>query len=388
MPSSSVRDFTAAPLRIDILASPSCRGAILYGLYDLLQSVGSAWSYLLDGAPSPPMTRVRIVAADAAPFRCIGGVPVSPDAALTSADDAEIAVLPNFRLGADADFRALMGPELDWLSARHADGAHIAAACSGAQLIAELGLLNGETATAHWSCRDVFRRRYPRVNFQPDRTLAFAGEGDRIVTSGGMAGWSDLALYLIARFLGPDHASHASRFYCVDPRAEGFARYAAVSRRIQADDAVVAACQRWVADGYASSDPVGEMLERSGLPRRSFDRRFRTATGYSPREYVQALRTEEAKQLLEATREPIDDVAQAVGYADPRAFQRLFRKNTGLTPSAYRRRFAYDRFLSARSDGYRGFRRPVRDTAPAGSPNARPGRGYCPTPRSTACPRS
>ena len=90
------------------------------------------------------------------------------------------------------------------------------------------------------------------------------------------------------------------------------------------------------------------MLERSGLPRRSFDRRFRLATGYSPREYVQALRMEEAKQLLEATRKPVEDVAQAVGYADARAFQRLFRRSTGLTPSAYRRRFSYDRFLIAR----------------------------------------
>ncbi len=343
-----VRDFAASPLRIDILAARSCRGAILYGLYDLLQSVGTAWSYLTEGTPAPPMTRVRIVAADPGSFRCIGGVPVAPDAALDAADDAEIVVLPNFREGPDADYRVVLARELAWLEARHADGAHLAAACSGAQLIAELGLLDGETATAHWSCRDIFRRRYPKVDFQPDRTLAFAGEGDRIVTAGGMAGWTDLALYLIARFLGPEHASHAARFYCVDPRAEGQSRYAAMSRRIQSDDAVIRNSQLWVADGYAMADPVTTMIERSGLPRRSFDRRFRAATGYSPHEYVQALRVEEAKQLLEATRAPVDAVAQTVGYADPRAFQRLFRKSTGLTPSAYRRRFSYDRFLAAR----------------------------------------
>lgn len=348
MTSSPVRDFADAPLRIDILAAPSCRGAILYGLYDLLQSVGSAWSHLVEGTPSPPMTRVRIVAAQAGPFRCIGGVPVAPDAALDAADDAEIVVLPNFREGAEADYRQVLAKELNWLSERFEAGAHLAAACSGAQLIAELGLLDGETATAHWSCREVFRARYPEVDFRPDRTLSFAGEGDRIVTSGGMAGWTDLALYLIARFLGPEHASHAARFYCVDPRVEGQSRYAAMSRRIQSDDAVIRDCQIWIADGYASADAVAAMLNRSGLPRRSFDRRFRAATGYSPREYVQALRTEEAKQLLEATREPIDAVAQAVGYADSRAFQRLFRSSTGLTPSAYRRRFSHDRFLTAR----------------------------------------
>lgn len=342
------RDFVSSPLRIDILAAASCRGAILYGLYDLLQSVGSAWSYLTEGTPTPPMTRVRIVAVEPGPFRCIGGVPVMPDATLETADDAEIVVLPNFREGPDADYRKVLGQELAWLLRRYEAGAHLAAACSGAQLIAELGLLDGETATAHWSCREIFRRRYPEVDFRPNRTLTFAGEGDRIVTSGGMAGWSDLALYLIARFLGPEHASHAARFYCVDPRAEGQSRYAAMSRRVQSDDAVIRDCQLWVAEGYATGDPVAAMLARSGLPRRSFDRRFRAATGYSPREYVQALRIEEAKQLLEATREPIETVAQMVGYSDPRAFQRLFRRATDLTPSAYRRRFSHDRFLMER----------------------------------------
>lgn len=348
MTAGSVRDFSVSPLRIDILAAASCRGAILYGLYDLLQSVGAAWSYMVEESPRPPLTRVRIVAADPGPFRCIGGVPVTPDATLDAADDAEIVVLPNFREGPDADYRVVLARELAWLAERHRAGAHLAAACSGSQLIAELGLLDGETATAHWSCREVFRTRYPKVDFQPDRTLTFAGEGDRIVTSGGMAGWTDLALYLIARFLGPEHASHSARFYCVDPRAEGQSRYAAMSRRIQSDDAVIRDCQLWVADGYASADPVAAMHDRSGLPRRSFDRRFRAATGYSPREYVQTLRMEEAKQLLEATREPVESVAQAVGYADPRAFQRLFRRATGLTPSAYRRRFAHDRFLAER----------------------------------------
>jgi transcriptional regulator GlxA family with amidase domain len=348
MTSSPVRDFAASPLRIDILAAPSCRGAILYGLYDLLQSVGAAWSYMVEPEPAPPMTRVRIVAADPGPFRCIGGVPVAPDATLEAAGDAEIVVLPNFRLGPDADYGAALAAELAWLSERHGAGAHLAAACSGAQVLAELGLLDGETATAHWSCREVFRRRYPNVDFRPDRTLAFAGEGDRIVTAGGMAGWTDLALYLIARFLGPEHASRSARFYCVDPRSEGLSRYAAMSRRVQSDDAAIRDCQLWVADGYAGADPVAAMIARSGLPRRSFDRRFRAATGYSPREYVQALRMEEAKQLLEATREPVEAVAAAVGYADARAFQRLFRRATGLTPSAYRRRFSHDRFLAAR----------------------------------------
>ncbi len=180
----TTRDFTTNPLRIDVLAAESCRGAILYGLYDLLTSVGSAWSYLTEGMPTPPMTRVRIVARTKEPFRCISGVPVMPDARLEEADDAEIICLPNFRIGMMTPPREVLGPEIDWVAERHKTGARLATACSGSALLADAGLLDGEEATAHWSMAEVFKKRYPRVAFCPDRTLTFAGEGDSIVMSG------------------------------------------------------------------------------------------------------------------------------------------------------------------------------------------------------------
>lgn len=342
------RDFTRDPLRIDVLAAESCRGAILYGLYDLLNSVGSAWSYLTEGTPSAPLTRVRIVARTNQPFRCINGVPVMPDVSLEDADDAEIVCLPNFRIGEFSLPSDVLQPEVEWVTRRHASGSRIASACSGSALLADAGLLDGEEATAHWSMREIFRKRYPKVSFCPDRTLTFAGEGDSIIMAGGMASWQDLALYLIARFIGPEHAAKSARFYCVEPRPDGQRHYAAPMRRLQSEDAIIQECQTWIAEAYKEQDAVGRMISRSGLPRRTFDRRFRAATGYSPKDYLQSLRVEEAKQLLEMDECKIDAVAEAVGYSDSRAFRRLFRKMTGLTPAEYRRRFSSSGFLSAR----------------------------------------
>jgi transcriptional regulator GlxA family with amidase domain len=195
---------------------------------------------------------------------------------------------------------------------------------------------------------DVFEKRYPKVAFCPDRTLTFAGEGDSIVMSGGMASWQDLALYLIARYIGPDHAARSARFYCVDPKPDGQRHYAAPMRRLQSEDAVIQHCQAWLANAYNDSDAVGRMIAWSGLPRRTFDRRFRAATGYSPKDYVQSLRIEEAKQLLERDGQSVERIAEAVGYGDVRAFRRLFRNMTGLSPAEYRRRFSSRVFLSAR----------------------------------------
>lgn len=343
-----VRDFTADPLRVDVLAAESCRGAILYGLYDLLTSVGTAWSYLTEGTPSPPLTRVRIVARTKEPFRCISGVPVMPDATLEEAGDAEIVCLPNFRIGMLTPPRDVLGPEIDWVVRRHSAGARLATACSGSALLADAGLLDGEEATAHWSMAEVFEKRYPKVAFCSDRTLTFAGEGDSIVMSGGMASWQDLALYLIARYIGPEQAARSARFYCVEPKPDGQRHYAAPMRRLQAEDAVIQDCQASLANTYNDSDAVGRMIARSGLPRRTFDRRFRAATGYSPKDYVQSLRIEEAKQLLEMDGQNVEGIAEAVGYADVRAFRRLFRNMTGLSPTEYRRRFSSKVFLSAR----------------------------------------
>lgn len=342
------RDFRENPLRIDLLAAEVCRGAILYGMHDLLASVGSAWSIMTEGKYQPPLTRVRIVARQHGIFRCIGGVPVIPEATLEEADDAEIICLPNFRLGEHTRPKDVLGPEIDWILQRHTAGARIASACSGAALIADAGLLDGEEATAHWSMREHFRKLWPAVRFCPERTLTFAGEGDAIVMAGGMASWQDLALYVIARHVGPEHAARSARFYCIDPRPDGQRRYAAPMRRIQSDDAVVGACQEWVAGGYIRQDAVARMIARSGLPRRTFDRRFRAATGYSPTDYVQSLRIEEAKQMLEQEVCTVDEVAQAVGYADPRAFRRLFSRMTGLNPGEYRKRFSRSGFLAAR----------------------------------------
>ena len=99
-------------------------------------------------------------------------------------------------------------------------------------------------------------------------------------------------------------------------------------------------CLAWIAESYASANPVTAMAERSGLTKRTFARRFRAATGHRPIDYVHALRIERARQLIETGGGAIDDVGYQVGYEDPTFFRRLFKRTTGLTPAAYRRKLA------------------------------------------------
>jgi transcriptional regulator GlxA family with amidase domain len=181
--------------------------------------------------------------------------------------------------------------------------------------------------------------RYPEIRVQPNRALVVTGDEQRIVMAGGGSSWHDMALYLIARLLGIEEAMRVARVYLIDWHHVGQQPFASLSRTRQVDDAVIARCQEWIAQNYQHESPVAAMTELSGLADRSFKRRFSKATGMTPIEYVQTLRLEEAKQILETTDTAVEAVANEVGYEDPSYFGRLFKRTVGLTPAQYRKRF-------------------------------------------------
>jgi len=229
--------------------------------------------------------------------------------------------------------------EIDCLKRRFAGGSVLATACSGAILLAEAGLLDGEEATTHWAYCDVVAKRYPKVTMRPKRALVVTGDGGRLVMAGGGTSWLDLALYLIARCTDVETAMQCARINLIDWHDIGQQPFARLARTRQVDDAIVARCQTWIAEHYAEPAPVASMVRLSGLAERSFTRRFEQATGMAPLEYVHTLRLEEAKQMLEATDQPIEAIADEVGYEDAGFFSRLFKRNVNLTPAQYRKRF-------------------------------------------------
>lgn len=159
------------------------------------------------------------------------------------------------------------------------------------------------------------------------------------MTAGAAASWTDLVLYLVARFCGEEEARRTAKLFLFGDRTDGQLPFAARVRPRQHEDAAIAAAQVWIADNYAAPNPVAGMTEASGLAPRTFKRRFEAATGYGPLDYVQSLRIEEAKQMLETVDDPIDAIAMEVGYAEPAAFRRLFKRLTGLSPLPYRQKF-------------------------------------------------
>jgi transcriptional regulator GlxA family with amidase domain len=336
---SAMSDSPAPPVSVAILAFPEVTASVVYGLYDLFLSAGRDWGLIVNGRPGRSLMQPRIVSSHPGPFTVANGVRITPDALLEADAAPDLVCVPELFLSPNEPLDGRFTAEIEWLKGCHRAGATLATACSGAILLAEAGLLNGHEATTHWAFCDTMARRYPGVRVRAQRALVVSGEGQRLVMAGGGSSWLDLALYLIARTVGIEAAMQVARINLIDWHSIGQQPFARLARSRQAEDAVIARCQTWIAEHYAGPAPVAAMVRLSGLAERSFKRRFQQATGMPPLEYVHTVRLEEAKHLLETGNEPVEAVAREVGYEDAAFFSRLFRRKVNLTPGQYRKRF-------------------------------------------------
>lgn len=327
------------PIEIAIIVCPQAGASTLYGMHDLLAGAGRDWEALMEGGQGDGPLRPRILSRDGLPVTIANGVLITPHGRFEDCPRPDVVVVPELAVAPDTVLAQDLQPEIEWLRRWHEAGAIVATACSGALLLAETGLLDGHPATTHWAFCDDLQKRHPRIQVQGDRALVVAGEGQRLLMAGAGASWMDMALFLIARLLGVEAAVRTARVNLIDWHDVGQQPFASLARSRQQGDALIGGIQAWIGEHYSVSSPVATMAARSGLPERSFDRRFRKATGMSPLAYVQTLRLEEAKQQLEATQLPIEAIAGECGYEDAGYFSRLFTKRVGLTPANYRRRF-------------------------------------------------
>ena len=333
------KHFDAPPLKIAILALAETAPMAVYGLHEVLGSVGRIWPALTGEVSRVRSIAPQIVARDARPFMTPAGAPIVPHAAITEVDVPDVVIVCAIELPLTDGPAGLWDAEIDWMKRQLDRGATLCSTCSGSVVLAEGGLLDGMEAASHWSAAGLFRDRYDKVRFRPDRILCESGYEGRLITTGGASAWHDLALYLIGRYCGPAEAVRVSKIFLIGDRSDGQLPFAAMTRPRQHADRVIANCQAWIAENYEVVNPVMRMVEQSGLAERTFKRRFKQATGYAPVDYVQAIRVEEAKQILETTTTPVDAVAAEVGYEDPTFFRRLFKRVAGVSPARYRQRF-------------------------------------------------
>jgi transcriptional regulator GlxA family with amidase domain len=213
----------------------------------------------------------------------------------------------------------------------------ITSVCSGAFLLAEVGLLDGKRATTHWSACDILARSYPAVDVDPDPIYLRDGN---VWTSAGVTAGMDLALALVEDDLGRDTALAIARRLVLFLRRPGNqSQFSAQLAAQTADRDGLRQVQRWVADHPDADLAVSALAQRAGMSERHFARSFRDEIGVTPARYVEQVRVEAARRLLEETDEGVEAVARRCGFGTSETLRRSFLRLLQLSPAEYRRRF-------------------------------------------------
>lgn len=309
-----------------------CQVAMVHGITDLF-AIASVFSRDRGG----PALRVSHWSMDECGrfSRCYDTAPDTPG-------QPDILVVPG-RLTGPAEIDEAE-PYARWLLDRHAQGTTLAASCGGSFIIAATGLLAGRPATTHWFFAERFRERFPDVHVDADKIVIEDGD---IITAGGLMAWTDLGLRIVDRLLGPSVMTETGKFLLIDPSGREQRHYSSFAPRLTHGDESILKVQHWLQGRAGRATSVADMAGCAGLEERTFLRRFKSATGMKPIEYVQHLRVGKARELLEFTKRSVDQIAWSVGYEDAAAFRRVFHRILGLSPGEYRNRFSSSSAMAA-----------------------------------------
>jgi transcriptional regulator GlxA family with amidase domain len=222
-----------------------------------------------------------------------------------------------------------------WLQAQFRAGATIAGVCSGSFLLAESGLLDQRPATTTWWLAPLFEHRFPRVALDPRLMLTDAGG---VICCGTGMSHVDLGLYLVERFGSRELARLCAKYVVLDSRRRSQAPYM-ILNHLRTYDPVIQKAEKWIKANLREDLSVAEIARHVAVSQRTLLRHFKESTGGSPLSFVQKIRIEAGKALLENTKLRIDEIVDRVGYTDDGAFRRLFKKHTKMSPREYRIRF-------------------------------------------------
>ncbi len=320
--------------RVHVLALADSTPLPVVGVADLLRKAMEIPATL--GMPAPPAIEVAIVSPTRrARLRAAGGLELACDLTVHDAPQPDVLVVSALDPDVEAHLAANRDA-VDYVRRVYARGADVMSLCTGAFVLAEAGLLDGREVATHWAFAELLRARYPRVRVAPDAVVVDHG---RICTAGGATSFLPMTMLLVERLLGADVARAASRMFLIDVNKSPQRAYAMfASQKLHGDEGVLRA-QRAIERDLSVGVSVEELARVASTSVRTFARRFKAATGNTPRDYVQRVRVEAAKRALEAGGASVAEVAAGVGFSDAVAFRRLFVAHTGLTPTDYRARY-------------------------------------------------
>ncbi len=318
------------------------------GPIDVFTAANALWAHNnLAESRAGPLFEWRIESPDGKPVRTASGQILEVDGPVSARTAADaVMVFGPFVGGGSTLFlkkfdslKPAIQPLLPALRRQHDRGAIVASVCAGGFVLAESGLLDGRVATTHWALVDAFRQRYPSIDLQGNEVLT---EQDRLLCAGAVTSYFNLALRLVEKFAGASLAAATAKVLLIDTNRISQASYKTLTVQDQQPhtDQLIARAQRWMEKHLQQNFRLADLASHLAVSERTVNRRFKLATGNTPLGYLQSLRIDIAKRLLETTKFHVSVISERVGYGDLSTFRRLFKRETGLSPREYQQRFA------------------------------------------------
>jgi len=301
---------------------------------EIFHAAGFMWNLCMGQEPQPHF-KITSVSIDGNPVDAAGPVRLTPDKALSDIDKTDLVFVPTAGYDIDELLKA-NAASLDWLRRLHDNGALVAGVCTGTSLLAAAGLLDGRRATTHWAVAPDFKARWPQVDWQPHLAVT---EDRGVFCGGGLYSAIDLALYIVERLCGRDVAVEIAKSLVLHMPRTYQTSFALLPMGGDHGDAAIQQAEDWLRHRFPDAVNLDDVVAELNMTPRTFLRRFKAATGETPLSYLQKLRVEAAKPMLEEDRMTIQEVSLAVGYEDVSFFRGLFKRHTGICPSAYRDRY-------------------------------------------------
>lgn len=320
--------------KVTILGYDQSYASAITGVLDLFALAGVTWQRMQGLAPQQAFD-VQLASLGGKPIQCINQLELKAHVAIEDIEQTDLLLIPTIG-GVIDQVLDLNSALLSHIRHHYRKGADIASNCSGAFFLAEAGILDGKQATTHWGYAELFGKRYPQVELTPQKLITHQ---DAIYCSGGGMAWFDLALLLIERYCGHDIAANTAKAHVMDMARGTQAPYAQVRTKKYHQDQDILQIQEWMENNFAQAINLENVASDFNLSSRTFIRRFKHATDQTPLSYLQTLRIEAAKKLLETKNIAMEQIVTQVGYEDLSSFTRLFKSRTGLSPSQYKKKF-------------------------------------------------
>lgn len=322
------------PFVVTVLGFNQALASAITGALDVFAFAGVSWQRIHQ-QPAAPKFKVQLASPHGQTILCSNQISLTPHLAIEDVSHTDILLIPT--IGGDIDtVLHEMKSQLVHIKRLRKMGADIAANCTGTFLLADTGLLDDKAATTHWGYADKFAALFPQIDLQPDKMVT---EHDALYCAGGGMAWIDLSILLIERYCGHQVASDTAKSHVLDASRTNQNIYASSRQRHFHSDNDIIAVQAFLEENVSEQFTVSSLALRHNMTERTLLRRFKHACDITPRQYLQNLRIEKARKLLETTNSSIEKIVSAVGYEDMSSFTRLFKKQTGLSPSQYRAKF-------------------------------------------------